>query len=81
MYILIKTSVGSAKKVRTFFGKSTDVLGEKYGRFLKKVRTFFGKSTDVLGEKYGRFFETFRCFCISLIIKYLQMREKRLKTV
>lgn len=59
MYILMKTSVGS----------------------VKKVRTFSEKSTDVLGEKYGRFFETFRCFCISLIIKHLQMREKRLKTV
>lgn len=40
MYILMKTSVGfvkkygrSNKKVRTFLGKSTDVLGEKYGRF------------------------------------------------
>lgn len=59
MYILMKTSVGSAKK----------------------VRTFLEKSTDVSVKKYGRFFETFRCFCMSLIIKYLQMREKRLKTV
>ena len=41
MYILMKTSVGSVKKVRTFSEKSTDVLGEKYGRFRGKVRTFF----------------------------------------
>ena len=48
---------------------------------VKEVRMFLEKSTDVFGKKYGRFFETFRCFCISLIIKHLQMREKRLKTV
>lgn len=41
MYILMKTSVGSAKKVRTFLEKSTDVSVKKYGRFMKKVRTFF----------------------------------------
>ena len=33
MYILMKTSVGSVKKVRTFLEKSTDVFGKKYGRF------------------------------------------------
>jgi|GEM_PF-2534985 len=48
---------------------------------MKKVRMFYEKSTDVFGEKYGRFFKAFRYFCISLIIKYLRMREKRLKTV
>ncbi|GEM_PF-7082505 len=36
MYILMKTSVGSVKKVRTFLGKSTDVFGKKYGRFFGK---------------------------------------------
>lgn len=41
MYILMKTSVGSAKKVRTFLEKSTDVSVKKYGRFRGKVRTFF----------------------------------------
>ena len=41
MYILMKTSVGSVKKVRTFQEKSTDVSRKKYGRFKKKVRTFF----------------------------------------
>ena len=43
MYILMKTSVDSVKKVRTFLEKSTDVSVKKYGRFSKKVRTFFWK--------------------------------------
>ena len=29
----------SAKKVRTFCPKSTDLLPKKYGRFTRKVRT------------------------------------------
>jgi len=40
MYILMKTSVGSVKKVRTFQEKSTDVSGKKYGRFFEAFRYF-----------------------------------------
>ena len=40
MYILMKTSVGSVKKVRTFQEKSTDVSRKKYGRFFKAFRCF-----------------------------------------
>ena len=56
------------KNVRTFLEKSTDVFGEKYGRFWEKVRTFLGKSTDVLEKKYGRFQEKVRTFFWKRII-------------
>ena len=48
MYILMKTSVGSIKKVRTFLEKSTDVFRKKYGRFWRK-------STDVFSRHFAVF--------------------------